>query len=279
MSASYEKRLLRVLDYIHANPTGDLSLDNLAEVAAMSRFHWHRVFHAMTGETCAEVVRRMRLHRAACWLVQTDWPVADVAAKVGYPSPQSFSRTFKAAFGLSPVSYRARGDLTAAQIMKSKGDFAMFDVKIENRAALTLAGMAHKGPYLEIGSKFEQVAAVATSRNLWPSTRGMAGVYYDDPNAVAQADLRSHAGLILAEGVAVPDGLEQITTHGGKTAILTYKGPYSGLKAAYDYLYGSWLPQSGQEPAEAACYEVYLNDPSQVPEDELLTEINLPLVA
>ena len=65
MANSYEKRLNRVIDHIHDNPAGDLSLDNLADVAALSRFHFHRVFAAMTGETAAQTVRRMRLHRAA----------------------------------------------------------------------------------------------------------------------------------------------------------------------------------------------------------------------
>ena len=46
---SYEARLIRVLDYIHDHPAGDLSLDNLADIAAMSRFHWHRTYHAMAG--------------------------------------------------------------------------------------------------------------------------------------------------------------------------------------------------------------------------------------
>ncbi|MEM9127216.1 MAG: AraC family transcriptional regulator, partial [Pseudomonadota bacterium] len=72
MATSYEDRVLRVLAYIHENPAGDLSLDALADVAAMSRFHWHRVFRALTGETCAQAVRRIRLHRAAGWLVRTD---------------------------------------------------------------------------------------------------------------------------------------------------------------------------------------------------------------
>ena len=76
MAASYEDRVLRVLAYIHDYPDGDLSLDALSEVAAMSRFHWHRVFRAITGETCAQAVRRIRLHRAASWLVMTEKPVA-----------------------------------------------------------------------------------------------------------------------------------------------------------------------------------------------------------
>ena len=75
MANAYEARMLRVIDYIHDNLDGDLSLDNLADVAAMSRFHWHRVFHAMTGETCAAAVRRVRLNRAAGWCIRIDrWP-------------------------------------------------------------------------------------------------------------------------------------------------------------------------------------------------------------
>ena len=53
-----ERRLLRVLDHIHDNPAGDLSLDAMSEVAALSRFHFHRVFRATTGETLAKAVRR-----------------------------------------------------------------------------------------------------------------------------------------------------------------------------------------------------------------------------
>ncbi len=41
---SYDKRISRVIDYIYSNPSADLSLDALADVAAKSRFHWHRVF-------------------------------------------------------------------------------------------------------------------------------------------------------------------------------------------------------------------------------------------
>lgn len=91
MSLTYEQRVLRVLQYIHENPSEDLSLDALADIALMSRFHWHRVFHAMTGETCAQAVRRIRLYRAATWLSNSDTPVAEIASRVGYPNVQSFN--------------------------------------------------------------------------------------------------------------------------------------------------------------------------------------------
>ena len=68
MAGDYERRLRRVVDHIHDNPDGDLSLDRLADVAALSRFHFHRVYNAVVGETAANTVRRMRLHRAAVGL-------------------------------------------------------------------------------------------------------------------------------------------------------------------------------------------------------------------
>lgn len=79
MTNTYEARLIRVLDYIHDNPAGDLSLDALADVAALSRFHFHRVFHALMGETAAQAVRRMRMYRASVALVQTTAPLAKIA--------------------------------------------------------------------------------------------------------------------------------------------------------------------------------------------------------
>src|SRR5262245_64048850 len=88
----YETRLLRVLAHIHDHVDGDLSLDALAEVACMSRFHWHRVFRAMTGETLADAVRRIRLLRAANALVREDRPIEEIAARYGYSGPASFSR-------------------------------------------------------------------------------------------------------------------------------------------------------------------------------------------
>ncbi|MEN9061824.1 AraC family transcriptional regulator [Ponticoccus litoralis] len=130
MTASYETRIRRVRQYIFDNPDGDLSLDALADVAAMSRFHWHRVFHGMTGETCAQAVRRIRAHRAACWLVQTDWPLETIAARAGYDNAQSFARTFKAQFAMTPAAFRKAGRPDPLDPDFIKGDPAMYPVEI-----------------------------------------------------------------------------------------------------------------------------------------------------
>jgi AraC family transcriptional regulator len=273
----YEKRLLRVLDHIHDNPAGDLSLDALADVAAMSRFHWHRVFHAMTGETAAQAVRRIRLHRAAVWLVQTDLPLEEIAQRAGYGSPRSLARAFALQHGCSPAAFRKNGEIIAERLRMAKGETPVFPVEIADQPSRRVAAVAHTGPYPEIGGAFEKLSAIISARGLWPAVRGGVAVYYDDPAAVEPRALRSHAGFVLAEAAEMPAGLDEVRLGGGPAAVLHYKGPYAGLEAAYGYLYGTWLAQSGREPADAPVYEVYLNGPADVPPEELLTDIVVPL--
>ncbi len=119
MTGRYEDRIVRVIDHILANPAGDLSLDALADVAAMSRFHWHRVFRAMTGETAAEAVRRIRMQRASFWIVRGD-PVADVARRVGYRSVRSFARAFAEVQGMTPAAFRVRGETSRPSRLSGK---------------------------------------------------------------------------------------------------------------------------------------------------------------
>lgn len=274
---SYERRLLRVIDHIHAHPAGDLSLDALADVAALSRFHFHRVFHAMTGETTAEAVRRVRMHRAACWLVQTGWPVEEIARRAGYPGAKSFARTFAAHHGLSPSAFRKRGEMTSPLFLNQRKGHQMFNVEIRTEPARRLAAAAHSGPYMEVGRSFEKLGTILGGRGLIGQMQGMIGVYYDDPNAVPVKDLRSHAGAVLPDGLAVPEGLEEVRLQAGRYACLRFRGHYSGLQAAYDFLFGPWLAQSGAELGDAPAIEVYLNTPADTAPDDLLTDVCMPL--
>ncbi len=276
MATSYEDRVLRVLSYIHDNPAGDLSLDALADVAAMSRFHWHRVFRALTGETCAQAVRRLRLHRAATLLVRTDTPVAQVAATVGYPNPSSFARAFTEAYGSSPGAFRKAGQFLPAHPNFRTGGYPMHPVTTRTEPARRVIALPHKGAYSEIGKSFEAFGALCESRQLWPQIGPVLALYLDSPEDVPEDQLRSYAGAEF-RGDETPQGMEDMQIAGGKTAVLTYKGPYSGIEAAYHSLFGNWLPESGEEPADQPCYEIYLNDPRETPPEELLTEICLPL--
>ena len=105
----------------------------------------------------------------------------------------------------------------------------------------------------------------------------MFGIYYDDPASVAEADLRSRAGIVAGKPLPIEPPLEPVTIVGGEYAVLRHKGPYADMRGSYEFLYGTWLPQSGREPADAPCVEEYLNTPRDTAPTELISDIYLPL--
>ncbi|MFN3227736.1 MAG: helix-turn-helix domain-containing protein [Hyphomicrobiales bacterium] len=92
--SAYEERIARVTTYIHAHLDEPLDLDRLAEVACLSRFHWHRIYRAIQGETVAQTLKRVRIARAGFDLAEGTLPLATVARRCGYPNLRSFSRAF-----------------------------------------------------------------------------------------------------------------------------------------------------------------------------------------
>lgn len=277
MTQGYERRMHRVLDYIHDNLAGDLSLDALADVAAMSRFHWHRVFHATIGETAAQAVRRLRLHRASVALLQGSDPLVYVARSVGYANLASFTRAFTDGYGMSPTVFRKQGHLDPFPPNRIPEVMIMLPIEIKDFPLRRLAAMPHTGPYHEISRVFEKLSATMAARGLFAHAGQMVAVFYDDPSATAPADLRSHAGFEVLGTVALEAPLDEITLPAGRHAVLTYTGPYAGLPAAYDQLYSVWLPKSGEEPADSPPFEIYLNSPMDTPPEALITQICMPL--
>jgi AraC family transcriptional regulator len=233
----------------------------------------------MTGETLAQAVRRIRMQRASYLLVMTDLPLPAIAAAVGMDSLPSFTRTFSEAFLMSPTAFRKRGELRPFARTQTPRRPAMYPVTIRTEGPIRLAALPHKGAYFEISRAFQKLSAVMASRDLFGSAGRMIAVFYDDPQSTPEPDLRSHAGFEIGAAQDLSAPLETVTLPAGRQAVLTYTGPYAGLPAAYDELFGVWLPASGEEPADSPSFEVYLNSPMDTAPEALVTELHLPLKA
>lgn len=275
--AAYEKRLLRVSAYIHEHLDEDLDLDRLSEIACLSAHHWHRVYRAVHNETLAATVRRLRLHRAAGDLVRSERSVRDIAARWGYPNLQSFTRTFAAAYGMPPARYRREGSHRAYASESDEESSRMFDVTIRTLAEQPLLAVPHAGSYMGIGKAFEALYGTLFSRNLFRPEMRMIGVFLDDPDLVAEEKLRSFACVTADENIPAEPPLTRRVLAGGDYAVLRHQGPYANMGAAYRWLYGTWVPGSGRSIRDEVMFEIYLNNPREVPPSELLTEICLPL--
>ncbi|WP_394780504.1 GyrI-like domain-containing protein [Undibacterium sp.] len=278
--SSYENRFHRVTSYIYEHLDEELDLMKLADIACMSAYHWHRIYHAMHGETLAATVKRLRLHRAAGFLVHSELSVDQVAAKSGYANLQSFTRIFRAVYGMPPARYRKEGSHTVFQQQRADRSQLMYPVEIKTISPMQAITVDHTGSYMDIGKAFETLYGCLGARELFrPGMRSVA-IFFDDPFSVEEALLRSRAGAVFEEDLppeAIQAPLGQSRIDGGKYAVLRYKGPYADMRVAYQWLYGEWLQQSGQEPADIPVFEEYLNNPRDTAPTELLTDIHLPL--
>ena len=77
----------------------------------------------------------------------------------------------------------------------------MYQVEVAERPERRVIGVAHRGAYNQIGGAFRTLGAVASEAGLWPQALEVLGVFQDDPREVAEADLRSMAGIAVAEVV------------------------------------------------------------------------------
>lgn len=104
----YHKRIARAVEAILIAPAEPHTVESLASVACFSPFHFHRIYRALTGESVAETIRRVRLAQAAGRLANASDTVTTIALDVGYDSPQAFARAFRAFTGVSPGEFRDR---------------------------------------------------------------------------------------------------------------------------------------------------------------------------
>jgi AraC family transcriptional regulator len=273
----YSRRIERVVDHIAAHLDEPLDLERLAAVACFSPYHFHRIYRAVTGETVAEALRRLRLNRAAGDLVDGHPAIARIARRAGYGSVAAFARAFRAGYGIAPAAYRRQGRLVLPSPVPTATETAMYDVSIRELQPVRLTALRHAGSYLEIGTTFERLFAWAAGRGLMGPQSRAIGVYYDDPEGTPAQALRSDAGISVGPDVALDDGLRIVEVPGGRHAVLHHRGPYAELNKAYRWLYREWLPKSGEQCADRPIFEEYLNNPRTLPPEQWLTDICLPL--
>lgn len=265
--SEYIRRVGLILDYIYKNLDGDLSLEKIAEVSCFSKFHCHRIYQSIADENIASTIRRLRLQRAARSLAESNMSVSRISRSAGYTHPDSFIRKFSQDFGYSPAEYRKRNLLVNP-----------YQPKIELTPTLELAAIQHRGDYMMIGSAFTRLRVTGKEQCFLTEESRAFGIFYSDPTIVKEKDLQSKACYTLNGNNTTGEEIEHISLESQTYATIIHQGPHHELDAAYRWLYGVWLIESGYEPADEPVLEEYLNSPRFVAPTDLLTKIYLPLI-
>lgn len=301
----YVRRVCTAMDYISARLADNPTLDEIAEAAAFSKFHFHRVFKGVTGETVAEFTRRLRLERSAQHLLfDINRDVTDIAFAVGFSSSQNFATAFRKHFGQSPSEFRAahaeqqskksnnEGNASNAEsasmsylsnwINERWPDFERsqtMNVEVKDLPAYHVAYARHIGPY------GEEASGDAWGRLMqWAGPRGFAmmggkmiGICWDSPELTPPDKIRYDACICVPEGTETTGDIATQQIAGGKYAVYHTEVTSDEFGDAWNKMMCEWMPQSGYQPDDRPGYEVYLNHADMHPEKKWMLEIHVPV--
>jgi AraC family transcriptional regulator len=139
----------KALWFIESHFASEISLEEIAKVAGVSRYHMTRAFGDTTGHSIMRYVRGRRLTEAARALASGAVEILGVALDAGYSSHEAFTRAFHEQFGLTPEATRRQGHLDNVKLlepikMEETLMTTMLPVRFENGTALLVAGIAKR---------------------------------------------------------------------------------------------------------------------------------------
>jgi len=276
----YVARVNRAIDYILENLEEPVKLEDVAKSAHFSPFHFHRIFRSIVGETLQQFVKRLRLERALRTMShQPELSLTDVALASGFGSSSDFSRSFKQRYGVPPSAFdvetfrRDRREAWQAAVEDPESPYRIdrlppgenpdgFEVELRELPARQVAYIRVFDPYGP-----EAVPAAAERLVAWARERGLEGgqwlgYMWDDPEIVAHKDCRYDVGVEIERGSALPDGEVGILDFPPMTvAQIEIKGSIELEVRAIDWLFGTWLFESGYAPTDQPAFEAWIGLP------------------
>ncbi len=311
----YRSRINRVIDYIEANIDRSLSLSELADIAHFSRFHFHRIFRAMVGETLNGFIQRIRLEKAAARLTANPKKsITEIAFECGFSSLSVFARAFRETFGMSASDWRSGGYRQHSKSGKADGkekqavgkkpqDFNIYpsytqgkqlwrvemkdgklktEVEVREMPEMTVAYVRHIGPYKGneelFGNMFNRLMTWAGPRGLlnFPETKILT-VYYDDPDLTDESKHRVDACITVPADTKVEGEVGKTTIPAGRYAVAYFEISPDQYQEAWDSVFSGWLPDSGYQPEDGPCYELYPGNMEDYSKGRHVVDICVPV--
>lgn len=282
-AGAYAARFGKVLDYIEAHLGEPLSVEQLSQVANFSKFHFHRQFADYLGTGVARYILLLRLRRASYRLAfDRRAKVIDIALEAGFENPESFTRAFRNTFGQSPSAFRGQPDWEAWHAcyrFRTPERKRTMSVEIVDFETTLIAVLEHRGPRERVNDSAGRFIAWRKASGLSPvRTSRTFGIAYDNPDTTEPAKFRfGIGGEVSGEVPANPQGVATTVIPGGRCARVRHLGPHVRIGESIYPLYRDWLPGSGEELRDFPLYFHYLNLLPDTPEQDLVTDIYLPL--
>lgn len=267
----YVDRVNRAIDHITRHLDQPLRLEDIAQVACFSPYHFHRIFRGLVGETLNDFIKRVRLERAVYLLSHgPKRSLTEIGLACGFNSSSDFSRSFRAHFGSSPrafdlADYRRSGrerlvatlpDSHYVAGLPAVGD-SSFSVTVRQLSARRVAYRRVFQPY-----EPERVPQAAARLLEWARARNLEGGQWlgwqwEDPEIVPLELCRYDVGVEVPENAVLDDTVSEMRFPLMTVAEVPIAGSIELALQVLQWLYMGWLPRSGYAPDHQPCFEAW----------------------
>ena len=252
----------KALWYIETHFAGAISLDDIAAIGGVSRYHMSRAFGFATGRSVMGYVRGRRLSEAARSLCDGAPDILTVALDARYGSHEAFTRAFRDQFGLTPEAVRAQrhlGNIELVEPIKMNETLLanLAPPRFESGRALLIAGLGERYS----GDSSKAIPA------LWqrfgphigtiPGQLGGGTTYGVCCNADDEGNFDYIAGVEVSDFSGLPAEFARLRIPPQRYAVFSHREHISTIRRTVHTIWSKWLPESGHQAADAPNFERY----------------------
>lgn len=276
---TYEKAVNRVIDYINGYLYSMPSIKELSEVANISEYHFHRIFKTIIGENIGEYINRIRLEDIAQRLRAKEYSLQQIAETTGYGTKHALSKAFKKHFGISPSEYCKQPKNIELFFKQERVSYTMVpEIRdIAEKQIVYIRIIDRYGTPESYTKAWHDLRHFAKENNLVRADTEYIGLSFDDPTITHPEKCRFYACFTTREKIKPKGPFGVRTISAGQYAVFLHKGEYQKLIDSYYYIYIKWLPHSSYKLRGTMSFEKYLSNSGGIDEDDLLTEIYIPI--
>jgi AraC family transcriptional regulator len=280
----YASRLERVDAYIRNHYAEDLNLEKLAAVACFSKFHFHRIFKSLQGETVNDHVKRIRLEEACRKLREdSNFSISEVAYSCGFANPQQFAKAFKARFGITPTQARegAQGGPSFAkrEQVEPPGIKDPLRVTVRELPSYRVAYIRHVGPPgPNFNSKsYSRLFGWAVDKGLTDISALVMRVNWSDRRKTPREEWIEDACLTVPEGIEGGGEVQIQSLVGGRFAVYHAQLPLYDIKFVQSWLTDEWLPANNYRNELGPSILIMYNNPHTNPLKLVVFDLCIPV--
>jgi AraC family transcriptional regulator len=251
----------KALWFIESHFAGEITLDDVANMAGVSRYHMTRAFGDVTGYPVMRYVRGRRLTEAARSLANGARDILAVALDTGYQSHEAFTRAFREQFGVTPEAVRDQGHVANINLlepikMEESIGTTVPPIRFERADVLLIAGIGHR-------YTCETSAGIpAQWQRFLPhlgTVQGQVGrtAYGVRSNSDDEGSFDYTCGVAVSGFSDVPSDCSRLRIAAQKYAVFSHREHISTIRSTWSTIWNKWLPESGHQLVDAPDFERY----------------------